>query len=466
MVRSYLTRRADGPAVPRYSLLALVLGLGGCAQMPWPRMEWPWPALASGSPPDITMQPPAGSREVDPRLGITLRAQGVGTRLERVEVRDGEDKPVSGAMKGDEYVVKPPLQFGSRYRVSAAGRSAAGEPITREFDFTTLAVPSLDGGTLRPIGPDSAVALSFDRAVGRLDIRSDLKAKVEPDTERRTFRIVVDGYPKGRTIPVEVQWETPSGVPLPPLALQLTSAPPLNANLSLQGQTNLGLALPVELRFAEPIVDREQVPAALRVQTAAGEPVDGRWQWLGDQRLRFTPKPRWPATSSIEVRAEPGRIRSAKGATNTAVLVGSFQTGADRKIVVYLDSQRLTAIENGQVVKTIKVSTGKPATPTVTGSYYIYARYPRKTMRSQAKPGEPGHYVVENVPYAQYFHADYALHGAWWHNGFGRPASHGCVNIPTRTNNRRWPKAPEEAGWLYDWAALGVPVTVQRSAAR
>ena len=153
-------------------------------------------------------------------------------------------------------------------------------------------------------------------------------------------------------------------------------------------------------------------------------------------------------------------MQTTDGGTLEAATLGSFTTGPDRRIAVYLDSQRAVALEDGQVVRSFKVSTGKPATPTVTGSFYIYARYPLKTMKSDAKPGEPGHYVVENVPYAQYFHKDYALHGAWWHNGFGRPASHGCVNLATRTRNRRWPNAPEDAGWLYEWASLGVPVTV------
>ncbi|MBC8123851.1 MAG: L,D-transpeptidase, partial [Gemmatimonadaceae bacterium] len=75
-------------------------------------------------------------------------------------------------------------------------------------------------------------------------------------------------------------------------------------------------------------------------------------------------------------------------------------------------------------------------------------------------PGRPGYYKVENVPYAQFFHGGYAFHGAWWHNSFGRPMSHGCLNLSTRSHNRRWPNAADDAKWLWDWAALGVPVTV------
>jgi len=141
-------------------------------------------------------------------------------------------------------------------------------------------------------------------------------------------------------------------------------------------------------------------------------------------------------------------------------LIEQFSTGTDRRLFVYLDSQRVEAVENGKVVRTFKVSTGKSKTPTVTGSFYIYDRYRYKRMRSDVGRGQPGFYEVEDVPYTQFFHRDYAFHGAFWHNSFGRPASHGCINMATKDQNKRWPNVSEDAGWLYNWGALGLPVTV------
>ncbi len=145
-------------------------------------------------------------------------------------------------------------------------------------------------------------------------------------------------------------------------------------------------------------------------------------------------------------------------------LIEQFSTGTDRKLFVYLDSQRVDAVENGKVVRTFKVSTGKSKTPTVTGTFYIYDRYRHKTMRSDVGKGQRGFYEVEDVPYTQFFHKDYAFHGAFWHNNFGHPASHGCVNMATKDQNKRWPNVSEDAGWLYRWAALGLPVTVTHKA--
>ncbi len=61
-------------------------------------------------------------------------------------------------------------------------------------------------------------------------------------------------------------------------------------------------------------------------------------------------------------------------------------------------------------------------------------------VRAQTMSG-PGYYLP-NVEWVQYFYEEYAFHGTYWHNKFGQPMSHGCVNM---TN--------EDARWLFDWAA-------------
>lgn len=60
-------------------------------------------------------------------------------------------------------------------------------------------------------------------------------------------------------------------------------------------------------------------------------------------------------------------------------------------------------------------------------------------------------YDVPNVPYVMYYDRGYGIHGAYWHNNFGTPVSHGCVNL-----------APNHAKWLFDWAEVGTKVVVQR----
>ena len=218
--------------------------------------------------------------------------------------------------------------------------------------------------------------------------------------------------------------------------------------------------MPLRLTFSEPLIDRMKAKQQISVRATSGQEVPGTWLWIGKRRLQFTPQPAWPPSSTIEVRSDGTALRTLQGGRMEGPLYSSFSTGTDRRIYVYLDTQQATAIENGQLVRSFKVSTGKAKTPTVTGDFYIYDRYLHKTMRSRVPKGHPGFYEVEDVPYTQFFNGDLALHGAFWHNGFGRPASHGCVNLSTREKNKRWPNALEDAGWLYSWASLGVPVTI------
>lgn len=125
---------------------------------------------------------------------------------------------------------------------------------------------------------------------------------------------------------------------------------------------------------------------------------------------------------------------------------------SDKLITVDIGSQTLRAWEGGQVKHETKVSTGMKLTPTVKGSFKIRSKVPMQDMRgpSPYKQYYPnGRYLVKDVPHVMYFYGAYAIHGAYWHNNFGRPASHGCVNVPLAS-----------AEWLYNWADQGTRVEV------
>ncbi len=416
------------------------------------------------SPFGIAMAPLDGSQAVDPRSAITIEPLGLGTRLVDVAVRDGNGTSLEGSFSPKKFTLAAPLEFGTRYQIVATvERPWTGQRLTRELALTTVHRPVLEGSLDRTMESDGSITLRFDRPIGPIQVTGPATLSMEPDADGRSVRLVLSGYPQGETLPLQVAWSTTTGVPLPAVQLAVATPPALTAEISPHDIKGVGLAMPIEISFSEPLASREQMGRSFSVQTGDGVALAGRWSWFGRQRVQFHPQPAWPASATIQVRIDRQTLRSARGGTLASPVAAQFSTGPDRRIVVYLDSQRMAAVENGEVVKTFKVSTGKAKTPTVSGSFYIYARFPTKTMRSRAKPGQPGHYVVENVPYAQYFHADYAFHGAWWHNAFGSPASHGCVNMSTRKNNKRWPGASEDAGWLYQWATLGVPVTVLRN---
>jgi lipoprotein-anchoring transpeptidase ErfK/SrfK len=408
-----------------------------------------------------------GRQDVDPRTAITVEAVGIGTHLAKAELRDGNGELVAEASDQTRIVFDRPLAFGTRYTIKVtAERSWLGQSETRELSFTTVTMPKLEGSTVRTLGQDASVTLHFDQPVGELQAKSELPLTATPDASHQNIRLTASGdYTQDKTYPVELNWQTATGVSLPPLALELTTAPPLNAEINVKGLTNLGLALPLRVKFSEEVADRAEIGSKIQLRTADGQAVAGRWSWITPHQVQFTPQPSWPASSTVQVNIEPQALRSVRGGSLDKPFSTHFTTGADRHLFVYLDAQRVDAVENGQIVRSFRVSTGKPKTPTVTGNFYIYDRYRYKTMRSDVPKGQKGYYEVKNVPYTQFFHKDYAFHGATWHNGFGHPASHGCVNMATKDHNTRWPNVPEDAGWLFQWAALGVPVTVTHGAA-
>jgi LysM repeat protein len=131
-----------------------------------------------------------------------------------------------------------------------------------------------------------------------------------------------------------------------------------------------------------------------------------------------------------------------------AALAGSTTALADapadgrRWIEVNLSEQTLTAWQGDVQVMHTYISSGLPATPTVTGRFHIGTKYSSQRM---VGPG----YDLPGVPWVMYFYAGYAIHGAYWHNNFGAPMSHGCVNMESG-----------EAQLLYNWAPAGTEVYV------
>lgn len=107
----------------------------------------------------------------------------------------------------------------------------------------------------------------------------------------------------------------------------------------------------------------------------------------------------------------------------------------ERWIEVDLSDQMLYAWEGNQLFVSTPVSTGLPWTPTPTGEFRIWIK-----LRATKMEGGQGayYYYLPNVPYTMFFenaevpgYRGYGLHGTYWHNDFGTPHSHGCVNLPT-----------------------------------
>jgi hypothetical protein len=117
---------------------------------------------------------------------------------------------------------------------------------------------------------------------------------------------------------------------------------------------------------------------------------------------------------------------------------------------VNITKQVLVAYEGKKMVYATLVSSGEAGlgdpdktTATKTGIFRVHTKHVSVTMDSDVVGEE---FELRDVPYVQYFEGGYALHGAYWHDTFGRPKSHGCINL-----------APEDARRLFFWTEPSVP---------
>ena len=171
-------------------------------------------------------------------------------------------------------------------------------------------------------------------------------------------------------------------------------------------------------------------------QVVAGSP-NIRSRWTATPLPTNTPSPTpSPIPTFVSDNTYSGLLRPAAVSDD------------EKWIDVNLTSQTLVAFEGNAPVFQSLVSSGTASHPTVTGQFRIWLRFSAQDMNGYRLGYD---YFLKGVPYVQYFYEDYALHGTFWHNNFGTPMSHGCVNLPTSS-----------AEWLFNWAAYGTLVNIHK----
>ena len=119
---------------------------------------------------------------------------------------------------------------------------------------------------------------------------------------------------------------------------------------------------------------------------------------------------------------------------------------SEKLIHVDLSTQMVTAFEGDTMVFSSRCSSGSKGTRTPTGDFFTYHKGPSVHMNNQDEDTK-NHYDLPGVPWCSFFTGyGNAFHGTYWHNDYGRPRSHGCVNLPS-----------EDAKWIYRWSRPNVP---------
>ncbi len=122
-----------------------------------------------------------------------------------------------------------------------------------------------------------------------------------------------------------------------------------------------------------------------------------------------------------------------------------------KRILVDVSDEMLYAYDGDTLFMKSPISTGLEFTPTPRGEFTIFKITPSRYMQGPIEGVSDQSYDLPGVPWNLYFtYGGAVIHGAYWHDHFGEPWSHGCVNLPL-----------DAAQKLYEWVTIGTKVTVR-----
>jgi lipoprotein-anchoring transpeptidase ErfK/SrfK len=222
--------------------------------------------------------------------------------------------------------------------------------------------------------------------------------------------------------------------------------------------TTVGVGMPVSIVFNKAVKDRAAVERHLSV--TASPAVSGSWSWMKDwsgrDRVDYRPRTYWKSGTAVTLRMNLDGIDAGGGLYGTQNRVVHFTVGKSVTTTVDTAKKKLTLRENGKVVGTLPVSTGKPGFETWNGTMVVLGKVPSITMNSRTvKIFGTQAYNLKNVKWdVQLTPSGTYAHAAPWNAGkFGHVnGSHGCIGMSTA-----------DAKWFYRHVGVGDPVTVVHS---
>lgn len=226
----------------------------------------------------------------------------------------------------------------------------------------------------------------------------------------------------------------------------------LETSISPLGGQDVGVGMPVIVRFSERVINRAAVEQALTVETS--KPIVGSWSWTSDEEIHFRPQDYWPANADVTVDVRLRGVDAGRGVWGTKNRTVNFSTGSAMISLIDVDRHTLTVKRNGKTLRTIPVSTGKAGFLTRNGTKVILEKHTLKIMDAATigiGQNDPEYYRLE-VPYAmRVTWSGEFVHAAPWSVGSqGRDnVSHGCVGMST-----------SNAIWLFNMSTVGDIVKV------
>ena len=195
-----------------------------------------------------------------------------------------------------------------------------------------------------------------------------------------------------------------------------------------------------------PVVGRLRTGVVLKVEKSTT--IENGHAWY---KIIFDGEVLYPerVTGNWYIAADPTSVLALNNTGDE--FLDASTTPTKKRIVVDISKEMLYAYDGDTLFMQEAISTGLDGTPTPRGDFKVFKKTPSRYMQGPIKGVSDQVYDLPGVPWNLYFTQDGAvIHGAYWHDHFGKPWSHGCVNLPT-----------EVAKKLYLWADVGTLVHVQ-----
>ncbi|MEV5436441.1 Ig-like domain-containing protein [Streptomyces sp. NPDC052682] len=220
-----------------------------------------------------------------------------------------------------------------------------------------------------------------------------------------------------------------------------------------------GVGQPLTATLSKPIKDPAQravVERGLKVDSTPW--AEGAWHWVDDKELHYRPKDYWPAGATVQVRSNLEGIKIGDRLWGGTAKPLTITTGDAVIAVTDAAAHSMTVYKNGEVIKTIPVTTGKPGFDTRNGVKVVLGKERFVRMRSTTIGIAEGSSESYDLPV--YFatrvtwSGEY-VHAAPWSVGSQGSAnvSHGCTGMST-----------ENAEWFFNTVREGDVVQVVNSA--
>lgn len=236
--------------------------------------------------------------------------------------------------------------------------------------------------------------------------------------------------------------------------LALSTKQQFSATIIQNGAT-VGIAMPVIVKFSTSIKDKAAVERKLSVASVPEQP--GGWAWYSNNEIHYRPKVYWQPGTKVSVKAAINGVSAGNGSYGKDDKTGGFTVGSATIMKADLTSHQMRVFQNGQLVRTIPISGGRPGNATRSGIKVISEKYENIVMDSATvgiPKGSPGYYRTDVKWAMRETWSGEFIHSAPWSVGSqGRAnVSHGCLNV-----------GPSNASWLFSIVKVGDPVETVNS---